>query len=132
MSSTKNDLIALKQISDALDYWGVARFDGGRYSRRTNPAPPSRTVLKRLAEEGFVEVESHNVSTWGYGYEVSYYTRSAASRGHTLTDDQRADLAKERRIKAVIEPRQWQDRTEVWVRITNRGREYMETLALVH
>jgi hypothetical protein len=131
MSSTKNDLAVLKQIRDGMDVWGVARFNSGRYSTRVSAAP-SRTILKRLSEEGYIEVESHNVSTWGYGFTASYYTHSAASRGYPLTDDQKADLAREQRIKAVIEPKMWQDRTEVWVRMTTRGREYMETLALVH
>jgi hypothetical protein len=131
MSSSKNDLAVLKQIRDALDYWGIARFNSGRYGSRMDKAP-SRTVLKRLAEEGYIEVESHNVSTWGYGFTASYYTHSHAKAGRPLNDAQKEELAKERRISQVIEPRAWQDRTEVWVRMTTRGREYMETLALVH
>lgn len=124
----QNDKAVLETVLAALQPDGIARFDAGRYSRRTNSAP-SRTVLKRLAEEGYVEVESHSVSVWTYGAGfLSYTIQNAQARKVPLTPQQQAEYDRWKRLRREVGDGEWKDRTEVWVRITRRGREYLEML----
>ncbi len=131
---SNRDYATLCTIRDALDPDGIARFNAGRY-KATGVKTPTRSALKSLTEEKYIEVESHNVTTWLFGpaalpYNVprlnynGRYNRPPTPAEQALIDDH------DRKV-GIPEKPQWEDRTEVWVRITPRGMEYLETLALV-
>lgn len=129
----QNDRAVLEAVVAALQPDDIARFDANRYRKRGSGAP-SRTVLKRLAEAGHIEVESHNVSHWSYGppAPMYYWAWQRDPALPTLDRRFRADEiaaceAYDAFMGEIGDP-WWEDRTEVWIRVTPRGREYLEML----
>lgn len=101
----RNIDIALLQEIAAIAKHSARIWEGGRYRRRGVPVP--RASLKRLAECGYCEVESHAISTWAFGpVDLPWPEEQNWHRAH---------------------PREFESCTEVWARITPMGQEFLAT-----
>lgn len=98
---------------------GLVKWQSVRYARRGDPKPPESS-LRRLTTEGYIEVESHNVSVWKYGPRDSYKTGGYVQ-----------NLAANVAILETMDDPTLKSRTEVWAIPTARGIQHAADLGLL-
>lgn len=95
------------------------RWESRRYPQRGDPKPPSAS-LHRLTTEGYIEVESHNITVWKYGPRDSY-----------ATINWQAQLAANVAILETMDEPCLRNRTEIWAIPTARGIQHAKDLGLL-
>jgi hypothetical protein len=125
----------MSQEADRKVFDQIITQGGGRLAGFVGTAgrgvkiPVSQTALRRLAKEGFVEVETHYVSEWAYGPSRPrrYYYRNQPAYVNDASTQAECDAYD--KAVAVLDKKQLAgSRSEVWIRITDRGMEYFRVL----
>ena len=91
-----------------------------------------KSVLKKLAAECMIEVETRRCSTWHFGARVPDWRLSPRYAGNA---SDRAEYDRQNRAyemdQSDREQTVWGDRTEIFARITPKGVEYLESIGLL-
>lgn len=92
----------------------------------------SKSVLRKLAAECLVEVETRRCITWNFGAPFPNWRLDPRYTKHQVDRDEYARQQKLYVDDSVHRSRViWRDRTEVWTRITQKGVEYLTSLGLI-
>lgn len=118
MSKLDDEIALLRMIDDA---GGLLVIEHGRYRKRKQHGSFSDNLARRLAVDGLIEVESRTCSPWGFGPKVVYATSAGHPKAYQDYQDQKA--AREAFIAR--NPPQFQGRTDLALRLTEDGREYL-------
>lgn len=94
---------------------------GGRPGHVWRRTPAPEASLKRLSIQGYVQVETHNISVWKFGPRDEYKT------GQMVPSNIHQNIA----LLEQMDNPTWRTRVDIRAALTDRGRQHAVALGLL-